>query len=110
MEKTKLKFISLAIPPPPQPSLTYLQNFVGGEIEQIQINKRYCFIVNEAARLSNLPVNEEATKIYSSFNDTKKYIFGNALLVKTKLFCFGWLCLMYCYDYLKEAERTLNIL
>jgi hypothetical protein len=107
MEKTKLKILKADND---IPSLFEIQNFIEGDIETVKINKRYCLIVNEAARIINLPINKEATKIYSSFNDTKKYIFGNALLVKTKLFCFGWLCLMYCYDYLKEAETTLNIL
>lgn len=107
MEKTKLKILKADND---IPSLFEIQNFIKGDIERVQINRRYCFIVNEAARISNLPVNKEATKIYSSFNNTKKYIFGNALLVKTKLICFAWLSLMYCYDYIKEAETTLNIL
>lgn len=85
MQKTKLKIVGLAVTPPPQTSLTYIQNFVGGEIERIQITKRYCFLVNDMAAITGMPINKEATKIYNSFHKTKKYIYGNALLIKTKI-------------------------
>jgi hypothetical protein len=104
MEKTKLKILKANND---IPSLFEIQNFIEGDIERVQINRRYCFIVNEAARISNMPVNEEATKIYSSFNNTKKYIFGNALLVKTKLICFSWMCINYINNYLNKLSEEI---
>jgi hypothetical protein len=103
MEKTKLKILKADND---IPSLFEIQNFIEGDIEAVKINKRYCLIVNEAARISNLPVNKEATKIYSSFNKVKKYIFGNALLVKIKLFLMA----EYFGGYTDFCITSVNIL
>lgn len=37
------------------------------------------------AAITGMSINKEATKIYNSFHKTKKYIYGNALLIKTKI-------------------------
>jgi hypothetical protein len=107
MERTKLKIQrgSNHIP-----SLIELQKFIRGDVEQVMITKRYCFLVNDMAATNGAPINQEATRIYCSFNNTKKYIFGNALLVKTKLTCFSWMCFAYINNHLEEIQLVATIL
>ena len=106
MERTKLKILKGSNH---LPSLIDIQKFIKGDVEQVMINSRYCFIVNDMAAINGMPVNKEATRIYSSFHKTKKYIFGNALLVKTKLTCFSWMCFNYINNYInKHSEEIIT--
>ena len=82
MERTKLKILKASNY---IPSLDEVQKFIKGDVEQVIVNKRYCFIVNDMAATNGMPINEKASKIYSSFHKTKKYIYGNVLLIKIKL-------------------------
>ena len=81
MERTKLRIIkgSNHIP-----TLIEIQKFIRGDIAKMFITKGYCFIVNDMAAKNKLPINKEATRIYNSFHKTKKNIYGNVLLIKTK--------------------------
>ena len=67
------------------PSLIEVQKFIKGDVAKIFITKGYCFIVNDMAEKNKLPINKEATRIYNSFHKTKKNIYGNVLLIKTKI-------------------------
>ena len=94
MERTKLKIMkgSNHIP-----SLPEIQKYIKGDIAKMIITKNYCFIVNDMAEREELPVNKEATRIYNSFHKTKKYIYGNVLLIKTKM--------ILLLDYFVEFEN-----
>jgi len=80
MTRTKLKILKKSNY---IPSLIEVQKFIKGDVAKIFITKNYCFIVNDMAASEGLPVNKEATRIYNSFHKTKKYIYGNVLLIKT---------------------------
>ena len=67
------------------PSLIEVQKFIQGDVAKILITKGYSFIVNDMAEKNKLPINKEATRIYNSFHKTKKNIYGNVLLIKTKI-------------------------
>jgi hypothetical protein len=82
MTRTKLKILKKSNY---IPSLIEVQKFIKGDVAKIFITKNYCFIVNDMAASEGLPVNKEATRIYNSFHKTKKYIYGNVLLIKTKM-------------------------
>ena len=71
------------------PSLKEAQDFVGGMVEGITFPNGDYLIVNEEGKLRNLPLNEEATKLWKDTFDNDNYItgrndfvVGNAILIK----------------------------
>ena len=72
-----------------EPDLKAAQEFVGGYVEGIQFPNGDYLIVNEEGKLKNLPLNEEATKLWKDTFDNDNYItgrndfvVGNAILIK----------------------------
>ena len=73
-----------------EPTLEQAQQFVGGYVEGIEFPKGDYLIINEEGELQNLPLNEQATKLWRDTFTPDKYIFGyddfvvgNALLIKS---------------------------
>ena len=74
-----------------EPSLKEAQEFVGGYVEGIPFTNGDYLIVNEEGKLRNLPLNEEATKLWKDTFDNDNYITGRndfvvgpAILIKAK--------------------------
>ena len=72
-----------------EPDLKAAQEFVGGYVEGIPFPNGDYLIVNEEGKLRNLPLNEEATKLWKDTFDNDNYItgrndfvVGNAILIK----------------------------
>ena len=72
-----------------EPNLKAAQEFVGGYVEGIPFPNGDYLIVNEEGKLRNLPLNEEATKLWKDTFDNDNYItgrndfvVGNAILIK----------------------------
>ena len=59
-----------------EPNLKAAQEFVGGYVEGIPFPNGDYLIVNEEGKLRNLPLNEEATKLWRSTFTKDKYLFG----------------------------------
>ena len=59
-----------------EPDLKAAQQFVGGYVEGIQFPNGDYLIVNEEGKLKNLPLNEEATKLWKATFDNDNYITG----------------------------------
>ena len=59
-----------------EPDLKSAQQFVGGYVEGIQFPNGDYLIVNEEGKLKNLPLNEEATKLWKATFDNDNYITG----------------------------------
>ena len=59
-----------------EPSLEQAQEFVGGYVEGIPFPNGDYLIVNEEGKLKNLPLNEEATKLWKATFDNDNYITG----------------------------------
>ena len=59
-----------------EPSLKEAQDFVGGYVEGITLPNGDYLIVNEEGKLKNLPLNEEATKLWKATFDNDNYITG----------------------------------
>ena len=59
-----------------EPSLKEAQEFVGGYVEGITFPNGDYLIVNEEGKLKNLPLNEEATKLWKATFDNDNYITG----------------------------------
>ena len=73
-----------------EPTLEQAQQFVGGYVEGIEFPTGDYLIINEEGKLQNLPLNEQATKLWRDTFTPDKYIFGhddfvvgNALLIKS---------------------------
>ena len=74
-----------------EPDLKAAQEFVGGSVEGISFPNGDYLIINEEGKLMNLPLNEEATKLWRSTFTKDKYAFGYddfvvgpAILIKAK--------------------------
>ena len=74
-----------------EPDLKSAQEFVGGYVEGITFPNGDYLIINEEGKLMNLPLNEEATKLWRSTFTKDKYAFGYddfvvgpAILIKAK--------------------------
>ena len=74
-----------------EPDLKAAQEFVGGYVEGIPFPNGDYLIVNEEGKLRNLPLNEEATKLWKDTFDNDNYITGRkdfvvgpAILIKKK--------------------------
>ena len=72
-----------------EPSLKEAQEFVGGYVEGITFPNGDYLIINEEGKLMDLPLNEEATKLWKDTFDNDNYItgrndfvVGNAILIK----------------------------
>jgi len=61
-----------------EPTLEYLQEFVGGYVEAQYLPKKEMILINEDGRRLNLPFNVKAS-VYAGFE-----ILGNAILLKGK--------------------------
>ena len=59
-----------------EPDLKSAQQFVGGYVEGIQFPNGDYLIVNEEGKLKNLPLNEEATKLWRATFDNDNYVTG----------------------------------
>ena len=59
-----------------EPNLKAAQQFVGGYVEGIPFPNGDYLIVNEEGKLKNLPLNEEATKLWKATFDNDNYITG----------------------------------
>ena len=59
-----------------EPDLKAAQKFVGGYVEGITFPNGDYLIINEEGKLRNLPLNEEATKLWRSTFTKDKYLFG----------------------------------
>ena len=74
-----------------EPNLKEAQKFVGGYVEGITFPNGDYLIINEEGKLMQLPLNEEATKLWRSTFTKDKYAFGYddfvvgpAILIKAK--------------------------
>ena len=74
-----------------EPNLKEAQKFVGGYVEGITFPNGDYLIINEEGKLRNLPLNEEATKLWRATFTKDKYAFGYddfvvgpAILIKKK--------------------------
>ena len=72
-----------------EPNLKEAQEFVGGYVEGITFPNGDYLIINEEGKIKNLPLNEEATKLWKATFDNDNYItgrndfvVGNAILIK----------------------------
>ena len=59
-----------------EPNLKEAQEFVGGYVEGITFPNGDYLIINEEGKLKNLPLNEEATKLWRATFTKDKYAFG----------------------------------
>ena len=59
-----------------EPNLKAAQEFVGGMVEGITFPNGDYLIINEEGKLMQLPLNEEATKLWRSTFTKDKYAFG----------------------------------
>ena len=59
-----------------EPNLKEAQKFVGGYVEGITFPNGDYLIINEEGKLRNLPLNEEATKLWRATFTKDKYAFG----------------------------------
>ena len=59
-----------------EPNLKEAQKFVGGYVEGITFPNGDYLIINEEGKLMQLPLNEEATKLWRSTFTKDKYAFG----------------------------------
>ena len=59
-----------------EPNLEAAQEFVGGMVEGITFPNGDYLIINEEGKLMQLPLNEEATKLWRSTFTKDKYAFG----------------------------------
>ena len=59
-----------------EPDLKAAQEFVGGMVEGITFPNGEYLIINEEGKLMQLPLNEEATKLWRSTFTKDKYAFG----------------------------------
>ena len=74
-----------------EPSLKDAQTFVGGYVEGISFPNGDYLIINEEGKLEQLPVNDEATKLWRTTFTADKYLWGHddfvvgpAILIKKK--------------------------
>ena len=59
-----------------EPDLKAAQEFVGGYVEGITFPNGDYLIINEEGKIKNLPLNEEATKLWKATFDNDNYITG----------------------------------
>ena len=59
-----------------EPNLKEAQKFVGGYVEGITFPNGDYLIINEEGKLRNLPLNEEATKLWKDTFDNDNYVTG----------------------------------
>ena len=72
-----------------EPDLKAAQKFVGGYVEGITFPNGDYLIINEEGKLMGLPLNEQASKLWTDTFDNDNYItgrkdfvVGNAILIK----------------------------
>ena len=72
-----------------EPNYKEVSKFVGGMVECVQFPNGDLLLLNEEGKLINLPLNEEATKLWKDTFDNDNYItgrndfvVGNAILIK----------------------------
>ena len=78
MKKPKTKYIDDV-----EPTLKEMQEFVGGYIEVIYLNKKSMMVIDEEGKIKDKPINYEATEIAHDneaiFNTD--YISGDAMVL-----------------------------
>ena len=74
-----------------EPNYKAVSQFVGGMVECVQFPNGDLLLLNEEGKLKNLPVNVEASKLWSETFTKDKYAFGYddfvvgpAILIKAK--------------------------
>ena len=72
-----------------EPDLKAAQKFVGGYVEGITFPNGDYLIINEEGKLMGLPLNEQASKLWTDTFDNdnyvtgrKDFVVGNAILIK----------------------------
>ena len=65
-----------------EPTLGRAQKLVGGYVECITVGDGDRLIFNEEGKILNLPVNEEATKLFTDEYGKVDVICGDAILIK----------------------------
>lgn len=60
--------------------LDELQKIVGGYIEIVSLLDNEIMVVNEEGKLTDLPINENATEIYNEVDGFYDYIVGDVLV------------------------------
>ena len=66
--------------PSPKPSLEEMQRAVGGYVEHVTLDGRTGLWVNEEGKLTGLPVNSLATRVWEFYYGPTDVIVGPALL------------------------------
>jgi len=64
-----------------KPSLKEAQELVGGYVEMKELRNGDQILFNEEGKLMGLPVNVEATDIFTSPGNYADYIVGNAIIL-----------------------------
>jgi len=65
-----------------EPTLDQAQKLVRGFVEALTVGDGDKLIFNEEGKLKNLPINEEATKLFTDVYGDVDVIYGNAVLIK----------------------------
>jgi len=68
-----------------EPTLEEAQKLVGGYVEALTIGDGDKLVFNEEGKLRDLPMNEEATKLFTDEYGDVDYICGNAILIKKSI-------------------------
>ena len=73
------------------PSLEEAQKFVGGYVELVTVNDGV-LLINEDGKSKNLPINDEASRIYEqTYGVDEDIILGNAIYIPDTLTKSQWL-------------------
>lgn len=62
-----------------------LQKIVGGYIEIVSLLDNEIMVINEEGKLSDLPINENATEIYNEVDGFYDYIAGDVLVCDSNM-------------------------
>jgi hypothetical protein len=72
------------------PSLKEAQAFVGGTVEMVSVNDGI-LLVNEDGKSKNLPINDEANRLYEqAYGVDEDIILGNAIYIPNTLTKSQW--------------------
>jgi hypothetical protein len=65
--------------------LEELQKIVGGYIEIVSLLDNEIMVINEEGKLTDLPVNENATELYNEVDGFYDYIVGDVLVCDSSM-------------------------
>lgn len=65
--------------------LEELQKIVGGYIEIVSLLDNEIMVINEEGKLTDLPINENATEIYNEADGFYDYIVGDVLVCDSSM-------------------------